>query len=348
MRRLNLGERNMKQVAITGERQAVLVDKPDLKPFENWVVVKVHAAPMCTEYKRFLSGEPTEVLGHEAAGEVVAVAQPGRVKVGDRVVAMPLYGCGVCPLCVAGDYIHCENVQSIGKKVTHSHGRATYAQYLLKQDWLLPKIPDGVSYERASLACCGLGPSFGAMQLMGVDAFTTILITGAGPVGLGAVVNARFRGARVIVVEPAPWRAERALQMGAEVVLDPRDKAIVKQIRRLTEGRGVDCALECSGIAQVERLCIDATRRKGKVAFIGECMDRLSIRISPDMIRKGLTLLGSWHYNLNEFPNVMQVIQQSPLIDLLITHKFPMSCVQDAFECAISRKSAKIILDPWA
>ena len=92
----------MKQVAITGERQAVLLDKPDLQPFDNWVVVKIHAAPMCTEYKRYLSGEPTEILGHEAAGEVVAVAQPGRVKVGDRVVAMPLYGCGVCPLCVVG------------------------------------------------------------------------------------------------------------------------------------------------------------------------------------------------------------------------------------------------------
>ena len=61
-----------------------------------------------------------------------------------------------------------------------SQGRATYAQYLLKQDWLLPKIPDGVSYERAALACCGLGPSYGAMQFMGVGAFTTILIAGPG------------------------------------------------------------------------------------------------------------------------------------------------------------------------
>ena len=337
----------MKQVAITGERQAVLLDKPDLQPFENWVVVKIHAAPMCTEYKRYLSGEPTEVLGHEAAGEVVAVAQPGRVKVGDRVVAMPLYGCGVCPLCVSGDYIHCENTKYFAMLPQLQHGQATYAQYLLKQDWLLPRIPDGVSYERASLACCGLGPSYGAMQLMGVDAFTTILITGAGPVGLGAVVNARFRGARVIVVEPAPWRAARAKAMGAEAVLDPREKQILKQIQELTAGRGVDCSLDCAGTAQTERLCIDATRRKGKVAFIGECTDRLSIRVSPDMIRKGLTMLGSWHYSLNEFPHIMQIIQESPLIEQLVSHKFPMSRVGDAFECSISRESAKIILDPW-
>ena len=116
------GELDMKQVAITGARQAMLVDKPELQPYANWAVVKVHAAPMCTEYKRFLSGEPTDELGHEAAGEVVAVAQPGRVKVGDRVVAMPLYGCGVCSLCVSGDYIHCENTQALGDGAKLSRG----------------------------------------------------------------------------------------------------------------------------------------------------------------------------------------------------------------------------------
>jgi threonine dehydrogenase-like Zn-dependent dehydrogenase len=80
----------MKQAAILAPRQAVLIDTADLSPKDDWVVVKVHAAPMCTEYKSFLSGEPTARLGHEAAGEVVAVARPGRLKVGDRVVAMPL------------------------------------------------------------------------------------------------------------------------------------------------------------------------------------------------------------------------------------------------------------------
>ena len=84
------------------------------------------------------------------------------------------------------------------------------------------------------------------------------------------------------------------------------------------------------------------------MAFIGECTDGCLIRVSPDMIRKGLTLMGSWHYNLNEFPHIMQIIQESPLIDLLISHTFPMSRIQEAFECSISRESAKIILDPWA
>lgn len=336
----------MKKAVIVEQRKSAVVDVPDPTPVDNWVVVKVHTAPMCTEYKRFLSGEPLDFLGHEAAGEVVAVAQPGRVQVGDRVVAMPLSGCGVCPACVSGDYIHCEQSERVRPYLEAGEGRATYAQYLLKPDWLLPKIPDGVSYDRAGLACCGIGPSFGAMQGMGVSAFDTILITGVGPVGLGAIINARYRGARIVVVEPNPGRAARARQLGADWVIERTDDA-VGQIKELTAGRGVDYALDCSGNVKAQRLCIDATRRKGKVSFIGECMDDLAIRISPDMIRKGLTLIGSWHYNLRDFPAVMQVIERSPLIDQLVSHTFPMSRVQEAFECSASQDSAKILLHPW-
>ena len=337
----------MKQAAITGIRQATLVDRPDPTPQGDWVVVKVHSAPMCTEYKRFLSGEPTDSLGHEAAGEVVAVAQPGRLKVGDRVVAMPLYGCGCCNLCVSGDYIHCQDVLQGNAFAPGGPGHATYAQYIVKPDWLLPRIPDAVSYDRASLACCGLGASFGAMQLMNVGAFTTILITGAGPVGLGAVVTARFRGATAIVVESAPYRADLARQMGA-TVLDPTDPDTPARIRDLTGGLGVDCAIDCSGTVQAQRLCVDATRRKGTVAFVGECSDPVALTISPDMIRKGLTLVGSWHYNLADFAKLMQVIERSPLLDLLVTHRFAMSDIQAAFDCSVSRQSGKIILNPWA
>jgi L-iditol 2-dehydrogenase len=338
---------DMKKAVVCGERCAKLVDVPDPRPKENWALVKVHVAPMCTEYKAFIAGQESAYLGHEAAGEVVEVAQPGRVKVGDRVVVMPLYPCGKCELCVAGDYIHCEHSPDFAAFTGSREGSSTYGQYLLKPDWLLPAIPDGVSYERASLACCGLGPSFGAFDRMRLDAFDTVLITGLGPVGLGAVVNARFRGARVIAVESVPYRVERARQMGAEHILDPREAHIVQQIKDLTEGRGVDCALDCSGVVQAQRLCIDAVRRRGQVAFVGECSQELAIKASPDMIRKGLTLIGSWHYNLNLFPKIMQVIQQSPLIDLLVSHVLPMSQVQQALELCASHQTAKVLLHPW-
>ena len=336
----------MKKAAITGKRQATLIEVPDPQPKEDWALVKVHATPMCTEYKGFLAGRKEEFLGHEAAGEVVAIGQPGHVKVGDRVVVMPLYPCGQCALCVRGDYIHCEHSYNFEAFTGTREGSATYAQYLLKPSWLLPSIPDGVSYEHASLAVCGLGPSFGAFKRMGLSAFDTVLITGVGPVGLGAVVNARFRGARVIVMESVPYRVERAQQMGAEI-LQPDSPDALDKIKELTDGGGVDCALDCSGNVQAERFCIDATRRRGQVAFVGECSDELGLRVSPDLIRKGLTIIGSWHYNLSDFLPIMKVIQESPLIDLLISHVMPMSNIQEAFEISASHNCAKIILKPW-
>jgi len=343
----------MKKVAIVGERKAAIVDAPDPQPVADWALVKVHVAPMCTEYKAFLAGERSEYLGHEATGEVVAVAQPGKVEVGDRVVVQPTYPCGRCALCIAGDYIHCEHMVDVAAVTGGREGGVTMAQYLLKPSWLLSRIPDGVPYERASLANCGLGPSFGAFQAMRLSAFDTVLIIGAGPVGMGAVVNALFRNARVIVVESIPWRVERVGLMGrvygdgAVHVLDPNDPGILDRIKDLTGGRGADCALDCAGTVRAERLCIDGTGRKGRVAFVGECGDELTLRVSPDLLRKGLTVVGSWHYNLNEFPRIMQVIERSPLIDLLVSHVLPMSEVQKAFEISASHESAKIILKPW-
>jgi threonine dehydrogenase-like Zn-dependent dehydrogenase len=337
----------MKKAVITGERQAEVVDAPDPRPKENWALVKVHAAPMCTEYKAWTAGREARFLGHEAAGEVVEVAQPCRVKPGDRVAVMPQYPCGTCELCVAGEYIHCQHSVNFQEFTGGIEGRATYAQYLLKPDWLLPPIPDDVSYEHAGLACCALGPTFGAMQMMRVDAFDTVLVTGLGPVGLGGVVNARFRGARVIAVDNEPFRVERAEAMGAAAVLDPAEPDVAERIKDLTGGKGADCAVDCSGVPAAHRLCMDAVRRKGKVAFVGECGEETPIRVSPDLIRTGIHLIGAWHYNLQDFPKIVQVIQDSPLIELLVSHVLPMSQVQHAFELCAEHQTAKVILKPW-
>lgn len=286
-------------------------------------------------------------MGHEGVGEVVAIAEEGPVKVGDRVVILPQNPCGCCHHCMGGDYIYCEDTYDFAAFHGSTAGNGTFAQYALKSAWLLPKIPDNVSYAKATMAIDGIGASFGGFEAIGVNSQDTVLITGLGPVGLGAVVNARFRNARVLAVEPAPWRANLALEMGAEIVLDPNDPHILEKIRELTAGRGVDCALDCSGQVSSERLCIDATRRRGRVAFVGECSDEMSIRVSPDLIRKGLMVVGSWLYSMADYPKVMKVIHESPLIDRLISHQMPMSQIQEAFGLLARGEAAKIVVDPW-
>ena len=332
----------MKQATIAGARRALVKDMPELQADAQRVLVKVLVAPLCTEYKAFAAGQAGDCLGHEAAGEVLETSGSTRVQPGQRVVVMPTSPCGECAFCADGDYIHCQAGCDYGSPA----GSATIAQMLLKPDWLLLPVPEDISTEHAAMACCGLGPTWGAMERMGLGAGETLLITGLGPVGLGGVINAVYRGARVIGVELNPWRARLARELGAEVVLEPAEA--LAQILELTGGRGVDKALDCSGVVAAHRLCIDAARRLGAVAFVGECSDPTPLTISPDMIRKGLTLVGSWHYNLGTVPRLMQQIRQvGPQLDRLVTHRFAIDEVQQALELQLTGKSGKVLIEPW-
>lgn len=337
----------MLKASIMAEKQGAVIEAADPVAKDNWAVVKILAAPMCTEYKAYAAGQVNAFLGHEAMGEVVDVAQACRVVPGDRVVVMPSYACGRCDVCIDGEYIHCEDLLDFNDFTGGGEGRATMAQLMLKPDWLLPKVPDEVSDDHAALACCGLGPTFGAMQRMAVSGYDTLLVTGLGPVGLGGVVNGVYRGARVIAVDAHPWRRQRALELGAEVVLQP-DEHCLQALRDLSVGRGVDKAIDCSGNPQAHRLCIDAVRRRGDVAFVGECSDETAIRISRDMIRKGIRLIGSWHYNMADFSRLMATVRAVPeQLERLISHRFPLENVTAAWDLQLTGECAKIILKPW-
>ena len=337
----------MIKATINTKKQGTLIEVSEPKAKHHWAVVKILSAPMCTEYKSYATGHKSDFLGHEAMGEVVDVAQSCRVAPGDRVVVMPQYPCGHCDLCMGGEYIHCEDLVDFGAFTGNGEGRATMAQLMLKPDWLLPKVPDGVPDDHAALACCGLGPTFGAMQRIGVSAYDTLLITGLGPVGLGGVVNGAFRGARILAIDAHPWRRQRALELGAETALEPGENCL-EALRDLTGGRGVDKAIDCSGSPQAHRLCIDSVRRQGDVAFVGECTDETPIRIGPDLLRKGIRLTGSWHYNLRDFSQLMAMSGAVPdQLELLISHRYPLEKINEAWEKQISGECAKIILKPW-
>ncbi len=332
----------MKTVSITGERACTINTLPDPVPVDDWVVIQVQTTPICTEYKMYEKGYPLSAVGHEAAGEIVETGRTGRLQIGDRVLALPLMACGTCEYCMDGDYIYCQ------VRRDHNGYTGTYAQYHLKPEWMCYHIPDDIPLDHGALGVCGLGPSFGAQQRLGVTAFDTLLITGMGPVGLGGVINAKHRGACVIAVESHPYRQRLARTLGADHVLDPTADDILQEIRDLTQGQGVSKALDCSGNPRAHRLCIDAAKRLGQVAFVGECSEDTILRISPDMIRKGLTLIGSWNYNLGDISLLMQVMRaESDKLSSFITHRFPLDRVQEAWELQLTGNCGKVLLKPW-
>jgi L-iditol 2-dehydrogenase len=336
----------MKSVKITGVRSALVEEVAMPQSAGEFVVIKVNVAPMCTEYKYFLEGAHHQRFGHEAVGVVEQVAQPGKVKPGDRVVAMPRYACGRCDLCLRGDFIYCQSTIDPLKTTGSQTGQDTYAQYYLKQDWLALPIPDDVSDEHAAMACCGFGPTFGAVKQLEVSPTDTVLIMGLGPVGLGGVINASFRGAKVIGVEGNPYRAKLALELGAAEVFAPSDPNIHEKIKQVSAGRGIDRAIDCSGATVAQRLMIDSLRPRGKAAFVGEGGE-VPLNVSKDMLRKGIELIGCWHYNLGDYPEMLEVIRHNRTkIDRLITHRFEMKDIQKAFELQVSGACGKVLLYP--
>ncbi len=336
----------MNTVILKANGTVEIIEQEKPRACEDFAVVKVHTAPMCTEYYKYKEGKEDLCLGHEAAGEVVEVAQPGKVKVGDRVVVMPQYPCGKCHLCMNGDYIHCENIVDPAGTCLCNSGIATYSQYVLKQDWLLLPIPGEMSYDHASMACCGLGASFGALNTMDVGPLDTVLVAGLGPVGLGAAINCIVRGARVIGLARNGYRMALARDIGVCAVLNPEDKDCIRQIKDLTRGLGANKSVDCSGGENYQLLCIRGTRRRGQVAFVGES-GHLTVNVSDDLIRNGLILHGAWHWNLSDVTKMMETIQRSEsLIDKLITHTFPLDKTEKAFKLQVSGKCGKVLLHP--
>jgi threonine dehydrogenase-like Zn-dependent dehydrogenase len=321
-------------------------DVPEPKVAGRFVRIKIHAAPMCTEFHSFKEGRLTSTLGHEAAGEVVECGPQACVNVGDRVVVMPQNGCGVCPLCLSGEHIHCRTPLDPLKVCASTTGRATYAQYCIQQDWLLTPIPEGCSYLHGSMACCGLGPSFTAVQRMVVGANDTVLIAGLGPVGLGAVINATHQRARVIALELNPYRGALARQLGAEAVVDPTAPDAVKQILELTGGVGADKAIETSNVASSPPLLVQALRPRGQLALISWA-GQVDV---PKIVDKGLVLHGAWHWNhRTQAREMFNVIQRNiAKLDQLITHQYALNEVERAFETQMTGKCGKVVLNPWA
>jgi threonine dehydrogenase-like Zn-dependent dehydrogenase len=325
---------------VLGSKKAYVEEVPDPAPEKEWVVVRIESTPICGSDKAaFLSGTPVRNAGHEGSGIVVDTADSTLLKKGDRVILNPLSGCGTCELCLTGNYIYCTEKPPFG---TH------FAQFVKVQDFVCTVLPEDIPYDTGAMACCALGPAFSSIKRMNLKAFDTLLVTGLGPVGMGAVAIAKFFGARVIALDTVPFRKKMASEvLGADVVLDAADPGVKAKIREAVRPSRLVRAIDASGNAAAERLCIDAVEPGGIVSFVGENHSEIPIRPSEDFIRKGLTLMGSWHCNLNDRAEMITLLRRSPLVPRLITDTFGFSGVQAAFEKFMGGDTCKVILKPW-
>ena len=341
-------------VTITGPSACSIVERRAPAARDDFVLIKVHAAAMCNEHNAYrdgtyIWGETPDRLGHEIAGEVIDAGRSNRVRVGDRVVAnMPFFSCGRCGHCRRGSLAYCEDAHQVDHLLPSTADVAGFAQYTLRGDWALIPIPDDLSYRHAACALCGCGPAHAALEAMGVSCHATVLVTGLGPVGLGCVMMARARGARVIGVGRQPYRRALAQRLGAEAVIDPDDGDPREAIRTLTRGRGVQAAIECSAQPTYLRLAIDATAVQGAITALGEC-GPIELNVLDDLIRHGRTLHGRLDITNAEIARVLELFERMPNeLDTYLTHSFALRDIEQAWRLQETRACGKLLIDPWA
>jgi threonine dehydrogenase-like Zn-dependent dehydrogenase len=168
-------------------------------------------------------------------------------------------------------------------------------------------------------------------------------MSGIGPMGAAGILVAKARGARVIAIDMLDSRLEMARDLGADELVDVRDGATVERLRDLTGGEGVDVAIECSGSPAAQNVALDAARRLGSVAFIGESRET-TINPSDQMIRKLLTVIGGWYFATWEYPEIASFIVDRRLpVDKLITHRFDLDAADEAFRMFHARETEKAV-----
>lgn len=309
------------------------------------VVIKVEANGLCGSDLRALmtppqmAYNPGVVIGHEFAGCVVAVGDAVKcLSVDRRVVAIPNINCQVCWFCTTNRSNLCDNFVHIGSM---RDGGA--AEFVKVPERLVLGIPDGLSTELASLAeplACILNGTVSASAQPG----DSVVVFGAGPIGLLYMLVFKGAGATVFVSEPSAARRQAALDLGADVVIDPSEEDVAAVVRGKTEGRGADLAVETVG-----RLLGDAisvVRKNGRVLVFG--LDELTrCEVSPAAIAYGEITIAGVYIAKGTFPTALRLLQENKLgFDRLLTHRLPLRDIGEAIELARRGEAIKVVVVP--
>ena len=172
---------------------------------------------------------------------------------------------------------------------------------------------------------------------------TTLAIFGIGPMGAAGVLIGKARGARVIAIDVLEARLTMAKDLGADEVVNSGLQDATERLRELSQGVGVDVAIDCSGNAKAQNAALDSACRFGSVAFVGESFST-TINPSDQLIRKQLQVIGAWYFPLGEFPEISQfVVTRRIPVEKMITHRFSLDRAPDAFRLFDERKTEKAI-----
>lgn len=245
-----------------------------------------------------------QTLGHEFSARVVEVGSAVRdVRVGDRVAIMPAIVCGRCRYCRRGQGHLCVDFACTGL----SAETGGLAQYAVVKEYQVARLPgevsdlEGAVIEPAAVAAYGV-------ERAGVTGGDVVLVTGAGPIGILTAMYASAAGASsVIISEPNKNRSSLAEGLDIGHVVDPTTGALDDLVAELTDGDGVDLAVECSGSTPGLASCITQTRKRASIVQTGLHTKPASLDAMA-LSEKDLTLYGSWCWNMTDWPRIIRLV----------------------------------------
>lgn len=321
------------------------------KPGHGEVLIRTKASTICGSDIRAIYHEhlgkgpegyqPGMIVGHEPSGQIVEVG-PGcrRFKNGDRVIVYHISGCGICNDCRRGYMISCT---SPFRKAYGWQRDGGMADCILAEEKDLVLLPDTLTFADGAQVACGFGTVYEGLEKIGINGNDAVLITGLGPVGLATAMLAKALGAQKIIgTDVVPERLELAkdLKLCDEVLVSGPEN--VFQVRARTNGNGVEKAIDCSGNDKARLTCIQATRKWGKICFIGEG-GSVSFQPSPDIIHDQKTIYGSWVTNIWRMEELVErLVRWNIHPEILITHRFTLDKAADAYSLMATGKCGKV------
>jgi threonine dehydrogenase-like Zn-dependent dehydrogenase len=341
----------MQGAYLPGNSTVVLRAVPVPAPGHGEVLLRMKASTICGSDIRAIyhehlgkgpEGYQDVIAGHEPCGQIVATG-PGcrRFGEGDRAIVYHISGCGVCNDCRRGYMISCTS-----ERYRRAYGwqrDGGMADYLLAEEKDLIALPDELSYADGAQVACGFGTVYEGLQKVGISGDHAVLITGLGPVGLATGALCRKLGAeRIIGIDVVPERLELARRLGLCDQVLAAGPENVAQVRELTGGRGVERAIDCSANETARATAIRATRKWGRIVFLGEG-GRVEFNPSPDIIHDQKTIYGSWVTSTWLMEELVERLVRWNLHPAeLITHRFPLERAPEAYALMSSGKCGKV------
>jgi len=326
------------------------IQKPQIGYGE--VLAKIKAATTCgTDLKIFQRGYVEKVIklptvfGHEWSGDVVEVGKGVTwPKIGMRIRAGNSAPCMRCRMCQKGKFNLCEDMLWLW---------GAYAEYIRVPACTVlvntQEVPSHVSYEEAAIAEPLACVIHGAEEA-GIKLGDTVVIIGAGPIGLLHLLVAKKLGAeRVIISDLLEERLEFARKLGADETVNAKTEDVVERVKQLTKGYGSDVVVEAIGLPATWEQALKMVSKGGTVLEFGGCPPGTEIRVDTELLHYGqVAVMGVFHATPTHFKKALNLISSGTLnVKSLVTRRMPLEKIREAFETLITSKSdVKIAMIP--